>query len=660
MSHDIQHLSQEEVHQLLTKYDRESAFYQYKGLMKWIVTILAISFSIFQVYASLTGNLPSQLLITIHLAFGLSLIYILFPTKKYIKLDFPILNIFVKILDIILPILGASVGLYWVYEYDGLVMRAGNYNKLDFIIGLLAVLLVLEASRRVVGIPITLIAALFLIYAKFGNYFPGFLAFRGLSWERIISHMYFTLNGILGTPLWVSAKFIFLFLLFGAFLEKTGVGQYFNDLALLIAGRRVGGPAKVAVFSSALQGTISGSSVANVVTSGSFTIPMMRKLGYRPEFAGAVEAAASTGGQIMPPIMGAAAFLMAEFIGLSYWEIAKAAAIPAILYFAGIWIMVHFEAKRTGLRGLTKEELPDKKEILKKLYLLIPLFVIIGFLMMGRSPIFSAISGIVSVIIVGLIGMLLGHNNMKIKDLFLALEDGAKSALGVVAATAAAGMIVGTVTLTGLGLKFANGLIDLAGGILIPTLILTMISSIILGMGSPTTANYIITSTIAAPAIITLGKPALAAHMFTFYFGIVADITPPVALAAFAASGIAGGKPIRTGAEATRLAIAAFIIPYIFVLSPELLLIDTNFWKTLLIITTASIGMLGISAGLMGYWLRHLNWLERILAIPAGLLLIVPGIWTDTVGLGTLAILLVIQYLTRNKDIKKGRLGTSS
>ncbi|WP_153012075.1 TRAP transporter permease, partial [Tepidibacillus decaturensis] len=335
-------------------------------------------------------------------------------------------------------------------------------------------------------------------------------------------------------------------------------------------------------------------------------------------------------------------------------------AIPAILYFAGIWIMVHFEAKRTGLRGLTKEELPDKKEILKKLYLLIPLFVIIGFLMMGRSPIFSAISGIVSVIIVGLIGMLLGHNNMRIKDLFLALEDGAKSALGVVAATAAAGMIVGTVTLTGLGLKFANGLIDLAGGILIPTLILTMISSIILGMGSPTTANYIITSTIAAPAIITLGKPALAAHMFTFYFGIVADITPPVALAAFAASGIAGGKPIRTGAEATRLAIAAFIIPYIFVLSPELLLIDTNFWKTLLIITTASIGMLGISAGLMGYWLRHLNWLERILAIPAGLLLIVPGIWTDTVGLGTLAILLVIQYLTRNKDIKKGRLGTSS
>ncbi|MFV9510644.1 TRAP transporter permease [Tepidibacillus sp. LV47] len=645
MSQDIKHLTEEEMHQLLSKYDRESNFYKYTGVMKWLITILAVGFSLFQLYAALFGNIPLQLLVPVHLGFGLTLIYILFPTKKYVKKS----NLFTIFLDFLLPILSAGVGFYWVFEYKDLIIRAGNYNQLDFVMGLIAILLVVEASRRVVGIPITVIALFFLIYAKFGNYFPSFLSFRGLSYERIVSHMYYTLDGILGTPLQVSAKFIFLFLLFGAFLEKTGVGQYFNDLALLIAGKRVGGPAKVAVFSSALQGTISGSSVANVVTSGSFTIPMMRKLGYRKEFAGAVEAAASTGGQIMPPIMGAAAFLMAEFIGMSYWDIAKAAAVPAILYFTGIWIMVHFEAKRTGLRGLTDEELPDKKEILKKIYLLIPLFVIIGLLMSGKSATFSAISGILSTIIVGIIGMLLGHNEMKLKDIFFALEDGAKASLGVIAATAAAGIIVGTVTLTGLGLKFANGLIEFSGGLLIPTLFLTMISSIILGMGSPTTANYIITSTIAAPAIIQLGVPALAAHMFTFYFGIVADITPPVALAAFAASGIAGGKPIRTGAEATRLAIAAFIIPYIFVLSPQLLLVNTTILKTLWIVTTAFVGMLGISAGLMGYWFRPMYWIERVLAIPAGLMLIVPGLWTDSVGLGILVLLFIIQFTTRKK-----------
>jgi len=646
MNQDITNLKEDEIQSLLSKFDKESNFYKYTGIMKWIVTILAVGFSFFQIYAALTGDIPLQLLVPIHLGLGLLLIFLLFPLKKTVKKT----NILTNFIDIITPLLGLFSGFYWVFEYKDLIYRAGNYNQVDFIIGLITILLVLEASRRVVGIPITVIAILFLIYAKFGNYFPGFLSFRGLSTERIVSHMYFTLDGIFGTPLQVSAKFIFLFLLFGAFLEKTGVGQYFNDLALLVAGRRVGGPAKVAVFSSALQGTISGSSVANVVTSGSFTIPMMRKLGYRPEFAGAVEAAASTGGQIMPPIMGAAAFLMSEFIGMSYWDIAKAAAVPAVLYFTGIWIMVHFEAKRTGLRGLTKEELPDKIEILKKIYLLIPLVIIIGFLMSGKSAVFSAISGIASTIVVGLIGMVLGHNQMKVKDIFFAFEDGAKSALGVIAATSAAGIIVGTVTLTGLGLKFANGLIDFSGGLLIPTLILTMVSSIILGMGSPTTANYIITSTIAAPAIMQLGVPALSAHMFTFYFGIVADITPPVALAAFAASGIAGGKPIRTGAEATRLAIAAFIIPYIFVLSPQLLLINTTPFKTIWIIATAFIGMLGIGTGLMGYWFRRMFWFERIIAVPAGLMLIIPGTLTDTIGIGLMATLFLIQILTKNKN----------
>ena len=466
--------------------------------------------------------------------------------------------------------------------------------------------------------------------------------------------MYFTLEGILGTPLSVSATFIFLFLLFGAFLEKTGVGAYFNDLALSVAGKRIGGPAKVAVFSSALQGTISGSSVANVVTSGSFTIPMMRRLGYRREFAGAVEAASSTGGQIMPPIMGAAAFLMAEFTGVPYWEIAKAAAIPAILYFAGIWIMVHFEAKRIGLRGLTDEEMPDKKEVWKKSYLLLPIIAIITFLMLGVSPVRAALYGIISTIVVGAFRK---ETRMSFGDILRALENGARAALGVAAATACAGMIVGVVTLTGVGLKFANGLLNFAGGIVLLTLFFTMLSSIILGMGTPTTANYIITSTIAAPAIIALGAPVLSAHMFTFYFGIVADITPPVALAAFAASGIAGGSPMKTGVNSTKLAIAAFIIPYIFVLSPEILLIDSTFLEASFVVFTATIGMIGVSAGLIGYWLAPLYWWERIWCAAAGLLLIIPGWVTDTAGLGSLALIFALQVIRSRKD--KPSVGTT-
>jgi len=530
-------------------------------------------------------------------------------------------------------------------------------TTLDLIVGLLAIILVLEAARRVVGIPITVIAILFLLYALYGPYMPGFLQHRGVSVERLISHMYYTLDGILGTPIGVSSTFIFLFLLFGAFLEKTGVGQYFNDLALLIAGKQVGGPAKVAIFSSALQGTISGSSVANVVTSGSFTIPMMKKTGYRPEFAGAVEAAASTGGQLMPPVMGAAAFLMAEFTDIPYWDIAKAAAIPALLYFTGIWIMVHFEAKRIGLRGLTKEELPDKKDVLKKLYLLLPIFVIIGLLMLGFSPIRAALLGIVTVILVGAVRK---ETRMSFFDILKALENGARIALGVAAATAAAGIIVGVVTLTGLGLKFANGLIELSGGVLLLTLFLTMISSIVLGMGSPTTANYIITSTMTAPAIIALlSDPnateiavsvVLSAHMFAFYFGIVADITPPVALAAFAATGISGGNPIRTGVEASRLAIAAFLIPYIFVLSPVILLVDTTFFGALFVIITSLVGMLGIGAGMIGYWLNPLPWYLRIISITAGLMLIYPETMTDVLGLGTLALIYILQYLQSRRE----------
>ncbi|RXT14008.1 TRAP transporter permease [Ammoniphilus sp. CFH 90114] len=634
-------MSDEQVRELLSKYDKESSYRNLTGIMGWLVTIMAIGFSFYQLYASIFPPPPAQIHRSIHLAFALGLIFLLFPaTGKGIRTKVPIT-------DGILAILGIVSSLYWFFNFDALITRVGAFNQLDFIVGGIVILLVLEAARRVVGIPIVVIAVVFLLYALYGNHLGGFLTHRGVSFERLIGHMYFTLEGILGTPLSVSATFIFLFLLFGAFLEKTGVGAYFNDLALVVAGRRIGGPAKVAVFSSALQGTISGSSVANVVTSGSFTIPMMKRLGYRKEFAGAVEASASTGGQIMPPIMGAAAFLMAEFTGIPYWDIAKAAAIPAILYFTGIWVMVHLEAKRVGLRGLTKEELPDKKEVLKRSYLLLPIVAIVGFLMIGISPTRAALYGILTTILVGAVRK---ETRMGIKDILQALENGARSALAVAGATACAGIIVGVVTLTGVGLKFANGLLSFSGGIVLLTLFFTMIASLILGMGTPTTANYIITSTIAAPAIIALGAPTLSAHMFTFYFGILADVTPPVCLAAFAAAGIAKSSPMRTGFNSTKLAIAAFIIPYIFVLSPELLLIDTNLGEVLLVILSATIGMVGVSAGLVGYWMTTMAVWERILVIAAGLLLIVPGLITDTLGFGTLGIIFALQVMKSRKD----------
>ncbi|MDC0760932.1 TRAP transporter permease [Brevibacillus sp. AG] len=634
-------MNQQEMDKLIAQYDKESATRQLAGPMKWISFGLLVLFSLYQLSSTLFFTLPPQIHRPIHLAFGLALVYLLYagtPKGNHNKIG---------LVNMILALLGVFVSLYWVIDYEGLVTRTGNYTSMDMVVGGIAIVLVLEAARRVVGIPIALIATIFLLYTYFGPYMPGFLEHRGSDVERIIGHSYYTLEGILGTPLAVSSTFIFLFVLFGAFLEKTGVGEYFNDLSLVIAGRRIGGPAKVAVFSSALQGTISGSSVANVVTSGAFTIPMMKRLGYRSEFAAAVEASSSTGGQIMPPVMGAAAFLMAEFIGVPYLEIAKSAILPAILFFVGIWIMTHFEAKRLGLRGLSKEELPNKKEVLKKMYLLLPIVIIITALMMNISAERSAIIGIISTIIVGAFRK---ETRMSIADILEALASGARMALGVVAATACAGIIVGTITLTGIGLKLANGLIDLAGGQLFLTLFFTMIASLILGMGTPTTANYIITSTIAAPALIQLGVPAIAAHMFTFYFGIVADITPPVALAAFAASGIAKSKPIKTGVESTRLSIAAFMAPYIFVISPALLLINTTLLESIWVMLTSTLGMIGVGAGLIGYWMSKLNVLERILAVAGGVLAVIPGIETDIAGFILLGLVFSLSYYKARKQ----------
>jgi TRAP transporter 4TM/12TM fusion protein len=661
---NFDHLSEEEQQEILQKYDPEANTRKLTGIMLKVVFFGLLAFSLFQLYTAIFGQFTAYLQRSVHLGFALSLIFLLFPAikkEKGIKKDK------VPFYDIVLSLLSVGVGLYWPIMQQELYFRVGNVTTLDLIVGILAVLLTLEATRRAVGLPITIISVIFLVYAFFGRYFPGFLAHRGQDVESIIQLMFYTTDGILGTPLAVSATFIFVYLLFGAFLIKTGVGEYFNDLAVAFAGHLIGGPAKVAIFSSALQGTISGSSVANVVTSGAYTIPMMKKLGYNKEFAGAVEASSSTGGQIMPPIMGAAAFLMVEFIGVEYWTIAKAAAIPALLYFAGIWIMTHFEAKRVGLRGLTKEEMPDRIEVLKKIYLLLPIVGIIVLLLVGVPTMQSALYGIVLTIIVSAFNR---ETRMKFKDMIDALVDGARTALAVAAATAAAGIIVGVVVKTGLGLSLANGLVSASGGNILLTLFFTMLAALILGMGSPTTANYVITSTIAAPAIITLlmlDMPegaaipvaiALSAHLFVFYFGIIADITPPVALAAMSAAAVSGGEPIKTGIISTKLAIAAFIIPYMFVLSPSMLMIDTTIPQVIIVLVSALAGMISIGAGVIGYWYRKVNPIERILAIVAGLLLIYPEGISDIFGIIMFVTLFSIQYSTRDKSHDKKKTVT--
>lgn len=657
-------LTEEQQQELIEKYDTEANMRKIAGIMKWVIFIGLLAFSLFQLYTAIFGQFTAYIQRSIHLGFGLTFVFLLFPSRKKGRKDR------IPFYDYLLALVAAVTGAYWTINYDRLVTSLGTITQMDFIVGLIVILLVLEAARRSVGLPIAIIAVLFLAYAIYGQYMPDIFAHRGQSLEQLVNLMYYSTDGILGTPISVSATYIFAFLLFGAFLVKTGVGEYFNDLAIAVAGKLIGGPAKVAIFSSALQGTISGSSVANVVTSGAYTIPLMKKLGYKKDFAGAVEAASSTGGQIMPPIMGAAAFLMVEFIGrgITYWDIAKAAIIPAILYFAGIWIMTHFEAKRLGLRGLTDEEMPDRKMIWKKLYLLIPIALIVVIMMFGVPVIHSALYGIIACIIVGFF-----NKDVKfgIREIIDALVDGARTALSVAAATACAGIIVGVVVKTGLGLSLANSLVDLAGGRIFLTLFFVMIASLILGMGAPTTANYVITSTIAAPAIITLLAPdvsqalvpitvVLAAHFFVFYFGIIADITPPVALAAFAASGISGGDPIKTGVHSAKLAIAAFIIPYMIVYSPSLLMIDVTFWEVAWLVITAMLGMIAIGAGVIGYWYRSINLLERLIVIAAGLAMVYPESMSDIIGLVVFGIMFFIQLATKNKGNKPGQLGTTT
>lgn len=632
----------DEMQEKLKSLDKESNTVEYKGICGKIVAIICICFSLFQIYTGLFGTLDAMIQRCIHLSFGICLVFLLCPTKKsWVKEGrfHPI--------DVILAVIAMIPPIYILVNYQQLILRAGTVTPVDAVVGLVGIIMVLEAARRIVGLPIVIVVLCFLAYGFLGPYMPGPLAHRGLTIKQMVGHLFFTTEGVFGIPLGVSSTFIFLFILFGAYLEKTGLGKFFIDIANAIAGWASGGPAKVAVISSALQGTISGSSVANVVGSGSFTIPMMKKLGYHKNFAGAVEAAASTGGQLMPPIMGAAAFLMAEFVGIPYMEVVKAAIIPAILYFLGVFLGVHFEAKKNHLEGTPRSQLPAWTKIMKEEgHLAIPLIAIIGLLASGYTPMKAALAGIF--ISIGT-AMLRANTRMSFWDIVDGLVKGARGALGVIIACASAGMIIGIVTKTGVGLKLASALVTVASGNFMLLLLCTMLTSLILGMGVPTTANYVITSTIAAPALIQLGVPILAAHMFVFYFGIIADITPPVALAAYAGSAISGGDPLKTGVNASKLGIAAFIIPYVFVLSPQLLGIGATFGSVLFTTITAIIGMTGISGAMIGQFYCKANVLERLILLAGGLCLIDPQTLTDIIGIAILAAVFALQYFRTKK-----------
>lgn len=619
----------------LEKYDSESRYRRPGGKWEIAIKLICIAFSIFQFYTAGFGVFPAQIQRSVHLFFTFVLIFLLYPSLSSFSRKS------MHWLDVVLAIAAGSTMLYLVVNYRELLYRGGVPTKADLIFGAMAIIFTLEAARRIVGLPIVIVAVVFVLYARLGKYIPGFFAHRGFTWTRIINHMYLTTEGILGAPIGVSSTFVFMFILFGAFLNKTGLGKFFIDLALAAAGHQAGGPAKVAVISSGFFGSISGSSVANTVTTGTFTIPLMKSIGYQPHFAGAVEAAASTGGQLMPPIMGAAAFIMSDFIGVPYITIAIAAVLPALLYYMAVFTMIHMEAKRLGLRGLPKDQLPKVKEIFSKGgHLLIPLFVIVYMLVRGYTPLKAAYYSILCTVAVA---MCRKNTRMKLSDIIAAFDDGARGSLGVAAACACAGLVIGSVTLTGIGLKLANGIVSLAGGHLFFTLVLTMITSILLGMGLPTTAKYIVLASMAAPAIQKFGVPMLAAHMFIFYYGIIADLTPPVALAAYAGAGIAGADPMRTGFTALKLAIAGFLIPYFFVYNPELLMINASLANTTVPVITALAGTFLLSCATAGYWLKNLNIVEKVVLFAAALLLIRPGWTTDLVGVAVAAVVYLIQ-----------------
>lgn len=631
----------------LTAIDRESKYKIFSPRIEKLIQVILTCFALFQLYSSISNKVPLQILRYTHLGFAICFAFLLYPaTKNADRHKLPWY-------DCVLAALYAMVTIYFLANFKALQFRAGAYNTLDTFMAGLGILLVLCVCWRVVGPPIVIIASCFFLYGIFGKYMGGFLLHRGFSVKRIITHLFITTEGIIGNPLGVCSTYIFLFILFGAFLEKTGIGQFFIDLANSLAGWAAGGPAKVAVLSSALQGTVSGSSMSNTVSTGSFTIPLMKSLGYSPEFAGAVEAAASTGGQIMPPVMGSAAFLISEACGIPYRELMLVAIIPALLYFTGIWISVHLEAKRLGLKGTPRDQLPNLWKLLRtRGHMILPLVAIIYFMISGLTVTRSALYGCVICVLIPYVRK---DTRVPVKHIFSALPQAARSVVSVATACSTAGIIIGMVTLTGLGQRLGAGIFDLVGNNVFLALVCAMFTSLILGMGVSTTSNYLITSTIAAPILIKAGIPMLASHMFCFYFGIVADITPPVALAAYAGSAIAKGNAFKTGVNATKLAIAAFLIPYMFALNPKMIMIGGTFLEALPMIITAIIGLIGIGAGFVGYLNAPVNPLMRLVSIAGGLCLVIPGTMTDIIGI----VLIALVYLTNRVSATKAARSAS-
>ena len=652
-------LSAEEI---MRQYDRESATRVWSGIPARIIHYVMSVFSIYCIWSTLFSTADIPVRASAFLGLIVLMGYLTYPASKRKARPNSI-----PWYDVVIMVLGAACFFYYCLRYNSLVMTVTSASKLNafhIALGVVAILTLAELCRRCVGIPILCVALALLVYT-FIALLPGRTFSQVLA--RVVYTLFFGTSGVMATPLQVCLKFIAVFIIFGAFLERTGIAAFFIDLANCAAGSSSGGPAKVAVISSALCGMVSGSSVGNTVTTGSVTIPMMKKTGYRPEFAGAVEAAASTGGQIMPPIMGAAAFLMAEYMGEKYGQVALWAILPAVLYFAGIFMSVHLEAKKLGLRGISRDQLPKFRLLIRSIYLLLPLVVLVWLVSTNtRTLQFSASIAILLSILVSLPalftagkkeaaetgGNTLLHAGKKLGGMvFGALEAGGRSCITVAVACSLAGVISGCITVTGLASTLINGVVSVARSVPSPflgtliALFLTMLCCIVLGMGVPTTATYCIMASTCAPILIQLGVGKVPAHFFVFYFGIVADITPPVALAAYAGSAIARSDPMRTGVNATKLAIAGFIIPYIFALEPSLLLMDKGVLSAALNIATAAIGMFGVAVGLEGFFRSRVAWPLRILVVAGGLLLFYPGIATDIIGVVIVGGVTACQFL---------------
>jgi TRAP transporter 4TM/12TM fusion protein len=555
--------------------------------------------------------------------------------------------------DWALILLSISVPLYVWSDYLGIVERAGNPNVQDMVVATILVLLVLESTRRITGWALPLLSLIFILYGLYGRNLPGMFAHRGYTWMQLSNHFFANTEGIYGSSVSVSASYIFLFILFGAVMGKSGMGGFFNDIAMAWAGHTKGGPAKVSVIASGLLGSINGSAVANVVTTGAFTIPLMKKTGYSKEFAGAVEASASVGGQLLPPVMGAAAFIMAENLGVRYSVIIVHAAIPALLYYLGILIQVQLRASKNGLLGLPKNQLPRAWDVLRdKGHLIFPVFFLLYMLFFsGTTVLYSAVMTIVVTVAVA---CLKKATRMNFQDICDSFAEGARATVAVAVACACVGIIVGVSSKTGFGLTMANTIISLGQRNLLFTLLFTMVTCMILGMGLPSIPAYIITATIAAPALKNLGIPAIASHMFAFYFAMFANLTPPVALAAFAAAGLSGGNPMKTGFASVKLAVAGFIVPYMFIYSPQLLLIDTSLLEGIRITIGASIGVLMIGAAVEGYLFTKIHVLLRLVSFAGALCLIDSDLYTDLAGVAILAVLLAIQRFVAQKESLKG------